>query len=50
MAYAVGATVLGRCVAPAPRPTANRVSVDQNTTNNIFGWTFGPELAVPAKR
>ena len=27
-------------------PTANRVFVDMNTTNNIFVWTIGPELAV----
>jgi hypothetical protein len=26
-------------------PTANRVFVDMNTTNNIFVWTIGPELA-----
>ena len=27
-------------------PTANRVFVDMNTTNNVFVWTIGPELAV----
>jgi hypothetical protein len=27
-------------------PTANRVFVDMSTTNNIFVWTIGPELAL----
>ena len=27
-------------------PTANRVFINQSTTNNIFVWSFGPELAI----
>jgi hypothetical protein len=27
-------------------PTANRVFVDMSTTNNVFVWTIGPELAI----